>query len=514
MKNLKYLPFVLVIILFLITRFYQISTIPISLYWDEASIGYNAYAILSTGKDEWGKTYPLNFRAFGEFKLPTYIYSVALSEEFFGVNALAVRLPAVAYSLATLILTFLLTLKLTKNRWTAFFSSFFLTTSPWFFIFSRVGYEATAGLAFFVLAVYLLCFVKEKKYLLVISAVSLLLSMYSYNSFRVVVPVFVGGLLLFSSIRFKKELWQLKWTILAALALLLVGVLPIIHSYFSDTGAARFNTISILNETDSKVELVKLFIGNYLSHFSPSFLFINGDTQSRMQLGGWGELSIIELPFLLLGLWRIFQKKTNWLILFIILIAPLPAAITKESPHSLRAVIEIPFLCILAALGLESLGQVKSEVRKIILGIVTGGVLIYFTFYSVTFFQSYNIRNSEDWQYPYKQIYTQYQTQIGGASRVLVTDEYAQPYIFALYYQKFNPVKYQKNAQFNSPSDWGFSTVSSFDKFVFPKQLNLDKIERSGDLVFSAKEQPNHKDKQLGIINFLDGTSALWVYKI
>jgi len=31
------------------------------LNWDEVSHGYNAYSILKTGKDEWGKTFPLIF---------------------------------------------------------------------------------------------------------------------------------------------------------------------------------------------------------------------------------------------------------------------------------------------------------------------------------------------------------------------------------------------------------------------------------------------------------------------
>jgi hypothetical protein len=65
-----------IIILFFVSRLYRISNIPPSVYWDEASIGYNAYSVSVDGKDEWGSFLPLHFRAFGEFKLPVYIYSV------------------------------------------------------------------------------------------------------------------------------------------------------------------------------------------------------------------------------------------------------------------------------------------------------------------------------------------------------------------------------------------------------------------------------------------------------
>ena len=67
---------ILICLLFLVTRLYKISEIPLSVYWDEASIGYNAYSVLQTGRDEWGEFMPLHFRAFGEFKLPVYVYSV------------------------------------------------------------------------------------------------------------------------------------------------------------------------------------------------------------------------------------------------------------------------------------------------------------------------------------------------------------------------------------------------------------------------------------------------------
>jgi len=44
---------------------------------DESSICYNAYTISQTGRDEAGVSWPLFFRAFGEFKNPTLIYILA-----------------------------------------------------------------------------------------------------------------------------------------------------------------------------------------------------------------------------------------------------------------------------------------------------------------------------------------------------------------------------------------------------------------------------------------------------
>src|SRR6185369_14911675 len=83
------------ILLFFTTRLINIKSNPPSLYWDEASIGYNAYSISLNLRDEWGKFLPIHFIAFGEFKLPVYVYSVAVFTKIFGMTEFAVRFPAV-----------------------------------------------------------------------------------------------------------------------------------------------------------------------------------------------------------------------------------------------------------------------------------------------------------------------------------------------------------------------------------------------------------------------------------
>src|SRR5215210_8856676 len=50
---------------------------PPGFYIDESSVSYNAYTISQTGRDEHGTAWPLFFRAFGDYKNPTYIYLLA-----------------------------------------------------------------------------------------------------------------------------------------------------------------------------------------------------------------------------------------------------------------------------------------------------------------------------------------------------------------------------------------------------------------------------------------------------
>ena len=52
-----------IVLLAFFLRFYKVTEIPPSLNWDEVSIGYNAYSILKTGRDEWGVFLPIHFKA-------------------------------------------------------------------------------------------------------------------------------------------------------------------------------------------------------------------------------------------------------------------------------------------------------------------------------------------------------------------------------------------------------------------------------------------------------------------
>ena len=42
---------------------------------DEATMGYDAYSLLKTGKDQFGTSWPLAFRSFGDYRPPLHIYA-------------------------------------------------------------------------------------------------------------------------------------------------------------------------------------------------------------------------------------------------------------------------------------------------------------------------------------------------------------------------------------------------------------------------------------------------------
>ena len=104
----KLLLLILTIIIGFFIRFYQLGDIPSSMNRDEPAIGYNAYSILQTGKDEWGKKFPLSFKSFGDFKSPLYIYLTVLPVKLFGLNEFSVRFWAALAGSLMLPLTYFL----------------------------------------------------------------------------------------------------------------------------------------------------------------------------------------------------------------------------------------------------------------------------------------------------------------------------------------------------------------------------------------------------------------------
>lgn len=450
----KYLPLGLIVLFFLVTRLYKISQIPASVYWDEASIGYNAFAVATDLKDEWGDTLPLHFRAFGEFKLPVYVYSAVASVKLFGLSAFSARFPAVLYALGSVITLFFLIRKITGKDSAGYMASLILTVSPWFFIFSRTGYEATAGLFFFLLGNYLFFLIGRNKYFIIAGTLSFILSFFSYNSFRIIIPIWLLGLVLYLAKDFKKIRRYFPVLIISS-GVFLISLIPVYRLYRFDTGAVRLSTVAVEKTSD--------YFKNYLAHFSYSFLFDRGDANPRSQIPGRGQLYLIEIPFIIFGLVLIFNKKKMfWLILFALLISPIPASLTRESPHALRSILAAPSYAAIAAMGVVYIAEVIKKYSNITLALFVAVYGLSFMSYYSDFLTNYQKESASAWQYEYKEIFDR---STGG----VVTDEYAQPYIFALFYLKYPPQDFRNTVKYNPLDKWGFSTVESFGDFQFKK---------------------------------------------
>ena len=94
MKKTNYLRYVLLFSLSLVLRITFWDRYPPGLTADEAVMGYDAYSLLKTGKDQFGNAWPLAFRSFGDYRPPLYVYAAIPFVALFGLTPLAVRLPS------------------------------------------------------------------------------------------------------------------------------------------------------------------------------------------------------------------------------------------------------------------------------------------------------------------------------------------------------------------------------------------------------------------------------------
>ena len=97
-------------------RFYQLGINPPSLDWDETAEGYNAYSILKTGRDEYGKFLPVIFKSFGDYKPGLYVYVDVPFIAALGLNEVSTRLPSALAGILSVYLIYLICNKLFDKK--------------------------------------------------------------------------------------------------------------------------------------------------------------------------------------------------------------------------------------------------------------------------------------------------------------------------------------------------------------------------------------------------------------
>ncbi len=534
-----------IVLLAIFLRFSHLDQTPPSLNWDETSWGYNAYSILMTGKDEYGSKLPLIIRSFNDYKPGLYAYLLIPFISVFGLSDFIVRFPNALFGVLTVITTYFLAKELFKNRAIAFISMFLMAISPWSIQFSRFAHEGIVGLEFNLLMAFFFIKGMKNPKLLCLSALFAGLSLYSYQNEKVFVPLF-GLILLVAYI--KDFIIVPKKYISAAFMVGLVVALPIIYITLTNPASltrakgASFlnNPIGVLRQDqperilkdknngdviglaidNRRISYVKEIVGNYLVHYDPNFLFINGDVIPRHQASGMGHLYLIELPFLLLGLYFFvfgkFDRKSKIFVILWILIVPIAASITWDVPNSGRTLNFLPTFQMIIAIGIVSFyfiiknAKFHRYIKYGIFGVIILLATFNFIYYLNQYFVQYRYFNSQAWQYGYNQIIPVIEKEYPNYKKIHVGTMVPldQSYIFFLYGLRFDPATYQKTS-----SSGEYQANHNFDKFEFS---NFDwKDRKSGELYigkanqFSGVEESNIIKR----IKFLDGSSDILIVK-
>ena len=465
MKKIYLFLFAAILVCGIILRFYALGDVPSSLNWDEVSWGYNAYSILKTGHDEHGAFMPLSFKAFGDFKQPVYVYLASFPIGLFGLTAFAVRFPSAFLGSLTIPFVWLLVFELfrkEKSRYVvSLFSMLFFSISPWSIQFSRVAYEANVGLFFVVSGVALfLRGLNEKKYYYNYIGIALLsVSGYSYHSEKIFTPVLFIVILFWSHFTFHV---RKKFLLIFFLLFFLGNIFWILDARTTARGrSVTFvsNQTQILKNStqemifdsskgdrlgllfhNRRIVYLKKYLENYLSHFDPNQLFVTGDS-ARHHAFGVGILYIVSLPFILIGMITV-NKKRYWLIFAWLLLAPVASALAIDAPNASRSLIFLPTWHIFEALGVVYLWFSFKKFRAWVFAVILIFYLINFAYYLHNYFAHTNIEYGIYWQAGYKEAMHEAYGYQNLGKRVIFAPSYEQPYIFYLFYTKYDPANY------------------------------------------------------------------------
>ena len=512
----------LILVLALVLRFYKLGQIPLSLNWDETSNAYNAYSILKTGRDEYGKFLPLTNRSFDDYKPPLYMYLNVPAVAIFGLNSYAARLPSAVIGTLTVIFFFFLITILVKNKKIALLSAFFLAISPWHLQFSRVGFETNAGL-FMAIASFTLFFMAildknekrnvKKNALLILSAACFGLSAYSYHAERIFLPlVFFASVFLY-----KKEIFSFsKKTMVIFCLLILLIVLPLLIFLPGDALLGRFQSttqkariedvnksIKFINQDNStmlaklihnrRVVIGQTFFKNYLLHFDLNFLFTTGDDNFRHHVENMGMLYLFQLPLVLTGIYFIIKDKFKggFFLIFWLMLSPIPAIAGDAVPHAVRSYTMVIPLSVISAYAFIKIYQLI-KYKKLMLA----AVFVIFTLSIFPYLHNYYTHYQHDysfwWQYGNREAVDETEKLSSQYQKIKVSGSIDQAYIFWLFNTKYDPVAYQK-----------LGSRDHFDKYYFNQQAPVSSNELYVDTNLPANFQT------VKTINYPNGETAI-----
>ena len=352
-----------------VVQFASLRTNPPGFFLDESSIAYNAHTISTSGRDEHGESWPLFFRAFGEFKNPVYVYLLAGVFRLTGPGILSARALSATLGLLTILLLGLLAFRITQSSSTALLFSLLVLFTPWTFEISRLVLEVALypfAVALFLLAVWNAAGKPTWSATEICTlAGTLALLTYGYSIGRLFAPLLALGLIVLVNRRGLVSV-LLTWIAYA------VALIPLLIFHARHPGAltGRFQYLSYLKPESTFVQIARQFAGHFLANLNPWRLFVteSAKTNELVHVPGPPAMLTITAVLVVIGLILLFkQRKFDawWRFVFYGVVASLvPASLTTDNFHMLRLAPLAVFLLVLTIPALQWLTEANIRSRR------------------------------------------------------------------------------------------------------------------------------------------------------
>lgn len=338
-----------VIIILIITRIYSINTVPANEHPDGLD-ALNHYLIWKQSSEESGTLSPiLNSNWNGSHALNNYL--LTLPWEIAGRPFWGLRIAPIIFSITTVLVVFIILVKLVKKWETAFLGALLLTVNPWFLNFSRSSWENIANAL--AVSILILAYVLDRKREWISIGLVVLVTIISPYLYHPGKVIFIVGLcLLFYLIFFRLNVRSRSKTIvfLLALALIVIGTIPYFSKISTDQ-LQRLNAVYIGKEANTR----KILIQNlHRSSMGVAFFYSSywhGGMNGRyLPLDGW------LIPQLLICLYWIgivysIKKAPLLILIYVLLYFPINL-LSLQTPDAARSVHIVPLIFVFIGLGM------------------------------------------------------------------------------------------------------------------------------------------------------------------
>lgn len=375
-------------VLAIVFYFHGVPDNPPGFFVDESSIAYNAHLIARGGADEHGQSWPLLFRAFGEYKSPVYIYFLAALYKLTGPNIFSARLLSALLGIAAALVLGLVaarSVQLQKDNTSATDNDsdvrlivglavgFTALITPWLFEISRLVFEVALmplALALLLLAIVTAPCRHDWRWSdSAAIALALTLITYTYSVGRLLAPLLAFGLLFFGG---RGRWWR---TVFRTWFIYGVTLVPLVLFNRRHPGAlgSRFGYVSYITPTSTWSEIAHRFIASYAGSFNPWLWLVTGDPEPRHHVQTMGSLLVAPVILAVMGLIVVLARRSlrrdPWwrFVLYGVAIAPIPSALTIDHFHTLRLVALPIFLLVLSVPALTWLLEGTSRARRTVL---------------------------------------------------------------------------------------------------------------------------------------------------
>ncbi len=447
-------------------RLVALGDLPAGLNQDEASAGYEAWALLDSGIDRNGNSWPVLFVSWGSGQNVLYSYLSMPFIALFGLNEWSLRLTAALFGILTTYVFYKIAEK-TRGKLFGLAALCVITVNPWHIMISRWALESNLLPGLLLLGICFIILADSDKRYLFGAAAAFGISAYSYGTSFLFLPVFLLSALVIMYVQKNLE-WKY---FLPAAGLFLILIFPIALCNVRNVlgmGDLRILGMTLPALTETRQTATTVFAGGGLSDMLKNFgsllkiLWAQSDGLPWNSIEIWGLFwGLPGLALCVLGIVRtLIKRKKGEEFLLAALFTSFFASLFISVNINRINMIFLP-LIYFQAVGIWELVQILrgKEMAAVLAASAVCGAL---------FLKSYATDFQRDISDPF---FDGLGEAIAYASErdaesIYITDQVNSPYIYALFYDPIPPGEFVQEVQYEAP-DAAFRRVLSFGHYSF-----------------------------------------------